>query len=346
MTVFPFLSIPVAAAVPPPQGGARITGVEHVNDRWDKVSVYSPSMDKVIVNDVFKAPKTGSPTFYLLPGIDGGDNLDPGASFAPGTKSWFGMTDIQGFFANKNVNVVSPLGGQFSWYTDWINDSSKQYQTYTTRELPPLINAEYKANGKNAVGGLSSTGGTAIDYAIQAPGLYKAVGSYSGFPSVSDPDEAQQVSLTLSGGGASAENMWGPLGRPRVGGARPVEERREVEGRRGIRRRVRRRGGRRRPAAPRIAEFHRRAHRGHRRGQHQAIRRCRDGRRGTGQLRRSTRGLPHMGPLRVGDARVMEHHHRPGAGGIATTDIGPAAPCGHRFSMAVAWALLSKPRHR
>ena len=100
------------------------------------------------------------------------------------------------------------------WYTDWINDSSKQYQTYTTRELPPLINAEYKANGKNAVGGLSSTGGTAIDYAIQAPGLYKAVGSYSGFPSVSDPDEAQQVSLTLSGGGASAENMWGPLGGP------------------------------------------------------------------------------------------------------------------------------------
>jgi diacylglycerol O-acyltransferase/trehalose O-mycolyltransferase len=214
MTVFPFLSIPVAAAVPPPQGGARITGVEHVNDRWDKVSVYSPSMDKVIVNDVFKAPKTGSPTFYLLPGIDGGDNLDPGASFAPGTKSWFGMTDIQGFFANKNANVVSPLGGQFSWYTDWINDSSKQYQTYTTRELPPLINAEYKANGKNAVGGLSSTGDTAIDYAIQAPGLYKAVGSYSGFPSVSDPDEAQQVSLTLSGGGATAENMWGPLGGP------------------------------------------------------------------------------------------------------------------------------------
>ena len=53
-------------------------------------------------------------TFYLLPGIDGGDNLDPGADFAPGTKSWFGFTDLQGFFGNKNVNVVSPLGGAFS----------------------------------------------------------------------------------------------------------------------------------------------------------------------------------------------------------------------------------------
>lgn len=171
-------------------------------------------MNKVVVNDVFKAPKPGAPTFYLLPGIDGGDDLDPGGTVPPGGKSWFGMTDIQGFFANKNVNVVSPLGGSFSWYTDWVNDGSRQYQMYMTKELPLLINAQYKTNGRNAIGGLSSTGGTAIDYAIQAPGVYRAVGSYSGFPSVSDPDEAQDVSLTLSGGGASAEAMWSPLGGP------------------------------------------------------------------------------------------------------------------------------------
>ena len=103
------------------------------------------------------------------------------------------MTDIQGFFGNKNVNVVSPLGGAFSWYTDWVDDRSKQYQTYMTKELPPLINAQYKTNGKNAVGGLSSTGGTAIDYAIQAPGLYRAVGSYSGFPAPSDPGAAERL---------------------------------------------------------------------------------------------------------------------------------------------------------
>jgi hypothetical protein len=78
-----------------------------VNDRWDKVSVYSPSMNKVVVNDVLKSPRSGAPTFYLLPGVDGGDNLDPGADFAPGTKSWFGFTDLQGFFGNKNVNVAA-----------------------------------------------------------------------------------------------------------------------------------------------------------------------------------------------------------------------------------------------
>lgn len=204
-------STPVAVADPPPQG-AHITGIQAVNPRWDKVSVFSPSMNKIVVNDVFKAPRSGAPTFYLLPGIDGGDNLDPGADFAPGTKSWFGFTDVQGFFANKNVNVVSPLGGAFSWYTDWVNDPSKQYQTYMTRELPPLINAQYKTNGRNAVGGLSSTGGTAVDYAIQMPGLYKAVGSYSGF--LTPSSGAQDISLTLSGGGANAGDMWGPPGGP------------------------------------------------------------------------------------------------------------------------------------
>jgi diacylglycerol O-acyltransferase/trehalose O-mycolyltransferase len=215
LTASALLSVPHAVAEPPnssPGGGAHITDIQHVNDRWDKVSVYSPAMDKVVVNDVLRSPRSGSPTFYLLPGIDGGDNLDPGANFAPGTKSWFGFTDLQGFFGNKNVNVVSPLGGQFSWYTDWINDRSKQYQTYMTRELPPLINAQYKTNGKNAVGGLSSTGGTAVDYAIQAPGLYRAVGSYSGF--LTPSSGAQNIALTLSSGGANADDMWGPQGGP------------------------------------------------------------------------------------------------------------------------------------
>ncbi|ORX01096.1 alpha/beta hydrolase [Mycolicibacillus trivialis] len=192
--------------------GAHITGIESVSDRWDKVSVYSPSMNKVIVNDVYKAPNSGAPVFYLLPGIDGGDNLDPGGSWAPGTKSWFGMADIPGFFGDRNVNVVSPLGGQFSWYTDWVNDPSKQYQTYMTQELPPLIDAQYNTNGRNAVGGLSSTGGTALDYAVQAPGRYQAAASYSGL--LTPADDRQQVAMTLMGGGASADNMWGPPGDP------------------------------------------------------------------------------------------------------------------------------------
>ena len=64
----------------------------------------------------------------------------------------------------------------------------------------------------NAVGGLSSSGGMTVDSAIQAPGLYRAVGSYSGL--LMPADDAQQVSLTLAGGGTSADAMWGPTGGP------------------------------------------------------------------------------------------------------------------------------------
>lgn len=207
IAVFSFLA-PQAAYADPPQG-ARITGVEPVNDRWVKVSVYSPSMDKVIVNDVFKAPGTASaPVFYLLNGIDGG--LD--------NKGWFGLTNVQGFFADKNVNVVSPIGGQNSYYTDWIADDPalgrNKWQTYLTQELPPVINQELKANGRNAVGGLSMSGGSALDLAIQAPGLYRGAGSYSGCPATSDPNQANQIALSLIPSGANAANMWGPLGGP------------------------------------------------------------------------------------------------------------------------------------
>jgi diacylglycerol O-acyltransferase / trehalose O-mycolyltransferase / mycolyltransferase Ag85 len=146
--------------------------------------------------------------FYLLNGIDGG--LD--------NKGWFGLTNIPGFFGNKNVNVVSPVGGQYSYYTDWIVDDPaigrNKWQTYLTKELPPVINRELNANGRNAIGGLSMSGSSALDLAIQAPGLYKGAGSYSGCPATSDPAHSGQIAITMIGGGANAANMWGPEGSP------------------------------------------------------------------------------------------------------------------------------------
>jgi diacylglycerol O-acyltransferase/trehalose O-mycolyltransferase len=207
------LAIALTVISPPaladPAATARITGIEQVNDRWQRISVYSPSMDKVIVNDVFRAPGNASaPTLYLLNGIDGGvDN-----------KGWFGLTDIPGFFGNKKVNVVSPIGGEYSYYTDWIADDPvlgrDKWQTYLTQELPPVINRELNTNGRNAIGGLSMSGGSALDLAIQAPGLYRAAGSYSGCPATSDAKQYNQIVLSLLPSGANADNMWGPQGSP------------------------------------------------------------------------------------------------------------------------------------
>jgi S-formylglutathione hydrolase FrmB len=201
---------PAAKAQPAAAGdGPRITGIEQVTDQWQKVSVYSPAMDQVIVNDVFRAPGNArAPIFYLLNGADGGED----------NAGWFGLTDIPGFFGDKRVNVVSPIGGRSSFYTDWIADDPalgrNKWQTYLTQELPPLMDRELNSNGLNAIGGLSMSGGAAIDLAIQAPGLYKAVGSYSGCPATSQGKQYTQTVLTVLGGGGNAANMWGPEGSP------------------------------------------------------------------------------------------------------------------------------------
>ena len=171
-------------------------------------------MDKVIVNDVFRAPaqRGRRPSLYLLNGSRWRDEDN---------KGWFGLTDIPGFFGDKRVNVVSPIGGKSSYYTDWIADDPSsapalgdKWQTYLTQELPPLMNRELNSNGLNAIGGLSMSGGAAIDLAIQAPGLYKAVGSYNGCPATSQGKQHTQTVLTVLGGGGNAVNMWGPEGSP------------------------------------------------------------------------------------------------------------------------------------
>ncbi|MDJ0114615.1 alpha/beta hydrolase-fold protein, partial [Rhodococcus erythropolis] len=76
------------------------------------------------------------PTLYLLNGAGGGEDR----------ATWQRQTDVNEFFADKNVNVVTPLEGAFSYYTDWVNDDPslgrQKWQTFLTQELPPVIDAE------------------------------------------------------------------------------------------------------------------------------------------------------------------------------------------------------------
>lgn len=51
-----------------------------------------------------------------------------------------------------------------------------------TRELPAVIDREFHGTGRDAIGGLSSTGAAALDIAGHAPYRFKAAASYSGCP--------------------------------------------------------------------------------------------------------------------------------------------------------------------
>lgn len=199
-----FAPAPVATAAPP---GVRLVREEQLDGRAMSIDVYSPAMDRVVTHRVIRAANgEPAPTLYLLTGIGGGlDGI-----------SWWHDTDVRRFFADKNVNVVMPLGGAYSMYTDWQADDPAigrhRWQTYLTRELPAVIDARLGATGRNAIAGVSMSGGSAVDLAIQAPERYQAVASYSGCPWTADAAGVAMVSAQVVRGGGNPGNMWGAPG--------------------------------------------------------------------------------------------------------------------------------------
>ncbi|GGC73269.1 esterase [Hoyosella rhizosphaerae] len=175
------------------------------------VNVFSPSMNRVIPIEVIRPADTSvpRPTLYLLNGAGGGED----------TATWSARTDADEFFADKNVNVITPIGGRLTYYTDWERDDPTlgrhKWQTFLTQELPPVIDAALGANGVNAIAGISTSATSVFNLAIARPGLFKAVGAYSGCAQTADPLGEAYIRTVVEGrGNADATNMWGPYGGP------------------------------------------------------------------------------------------------------------------------------------
>ena len=179
--------------------------------RFPVYLVHSPSMNREIGLQVIRAKDNSvpRPTLYLLNGAGGGED----------NATWTAQTDLAEFFADKNVNVVIPVGGKFSYYTDWKNDDPvlgrNMWTTFLTKELPPMVNQTLGTNGVNAIAGISMAGGSALALAESAPGLYKSVGSFSGCAETSTPRGREYVKLVVeTRGHGNTDNLWGPAGDP------------------------------------------------------------------------------------------------------------------------------------
>jgi diacylglycerol O-acyltransferase/trehalose O-mycolyltransferase len=204
ITVAISVSAGPSAAAP---SAAGVVGEEPLGGSATKIDVYSPSMDRVVTNRVIRAAGGGpAPTLYLITGAGGG---------ADGI-SWWDDTDVREFFADKHVNVVMPVGGGYSMYTDWLSDDPalgrNRWQTYLTQELPDLLDARLGATGRNAIAGVSMSAASALDLAIQAPQRYAAVASYSGCPWSADAAGIAFISAVVGRGGGNPGNMWGAPG--------------------------------------------------------------------------------------------------------------------------------------
>jgi S-formylglutathione hydrolase FrmB len=131
---------------------------------------------------------------------------------------------------------VVPIGGRFSYYTDWRNPDPvlgvNVWRTFLTQEIPPLMQAHLGSTGANTIAGLSSSGTSVLQLAIAAPGLYRGVASYSGCAQTSDPMGQRYVRTTVEvWGQGDADNMWGPDSDPEWVAQDPVVH---AEGLRGL----------------------------------------------------------------------------------------------------------------
>ncbi|MGC4963074.1 alpha/beta hydrolase [Gordonia sp. DT101] len=204
-------SAAASAAPEPDPAVSRIDTVIHDNKQQATAIVYSASMRRMVPITVLRPRDTSKPrpTFYLLNGAGGGED----------SATWAAKTDYVKFFADKNVNVVTPIGGAFSYYTDWRHDDPvlgrNKWQTFLTKELPPLIDKEFGTTKVNAIAGISMAGTSVLNLAIAAPHLYRSVAAYSGCARTSDPVGQAYIRMVVADRGqGNLDNMWGPVGGP------------------------------------------------------------------------------------------------------------------------------------
>jgi S-formylglutathione hydrolase FrmB len=179
--------------------------------RMEERMVHSEAMNRDIPIVTIRAKDNAenAPTIYLLNGADGGE----------GAANWLRQTNAVEFYGNQigDVNVVIPMEGAFSYYTDWEQPNAtldkggkkQAWETFLVQELPgPMESALGTSNPNRSIIGMSMTGSTTLVYGEKYSGFYDSIGAYSGCAATSG-EAARTVDIVLDRGNATYEQMWG-----------------------------------------------------------------------------------------------------------------------------------------
>ncbi|MBB5913591.1 S-formylglutathione hydrolase FrmB [Nocardia transvalensis] len=201
---------PQPQAEPEPPGVPEIDHVEPINDRLQRVFVKSPAMGRTVqVQILLPADRsTPRPTLYMLDGRSASNDYN----------NWIERGGALNFFGDKNVNVVFTIGGPAGYYTDWQRPDpilgKNMWETFLTKELPPLVDATFGGNGSNAVEGVSMGAEAAMMLVMRNTKLYRGVAAHSGcYAMGSDIGQAQARAVVRTYGG-EPDNMFGPQEDP------------------------------------------------------------------------------------------------------------------------------------
>lgn len=222
----------VATGTANAQGGSisyeKATAVEKVketelDDGRMIVSIWSDEMQAEVPN-IVDPPRDGNesaPVLYLINGAGGGED----------SATWQAQSDVQQFMADKDAWTVTPIGGAFSYYTDWekpdpdvqtkyaSDTHAMAFETYLAEDLPDLFESTYGGNTGDERGrslaAISMTATSVLTIAQNNPGRFDAIGSYSGCAETSTPIGHEAINIVTGlRGGANLDNMWGPYPGP------------------------------------------------------------------------------------------------------------------------------------
>lgn len=198
------------APTPPAVAGVKVTNTFWYSDRRVALWVYSPAMGTPIQVQILLArdwnaqPTAKFPQLLTLDGLRAQDDQS----------GWILNTNIEDFYKDKNVNVVMPIGGESSFYTDWQSpDNGKTYkwETFLTKELPSVLENDWRSTQVRGVQGLSMGGSAAMMLAARNPGFYKFAASYSGILQLSTIGMPQAIQFAVrDAGGYDSSKMFGP----------------------------------------------------------------------------------------------------------------------------------------
>ncbi len=176
---------------------------------WTTVHARAATIDYLMVpsaamgRDIPVAFMAGGPhAVYLLDAFNAGDTVS----------NWVTAGDAMTTLAGTGVSVAAPAGGAYSFYTNWEQDGSRQWETFLSDELPNWLAANRGlAPTAHAVVGASQGGTAALTLAAFHPGRFRYAGSMSGFltPSNTTLNGAITAGM-MQFGGVDTRNMWGP----------------------------------------------------------------------------------------------------------------------------------------
>ncbi|GAB4582340.1 hypothetical protein Ntsu_01720 [Nocardia sp. IFM 10818] len=160
----------------------------------------------LLPRDWYSQPDMRFPTLLMLDGLRAGDDQS----------GWTKDAGAEAFYADKNITVVLPVGGMSSWYTDWRRpDNGKTYkwETFLTKELPPLLDQGWRTTNVRGVTGLSMGGSAAMTLAARNQGFVRYAASFSGTLTTTTLGMPQAIAYSMrDAGGYDADAMWGPPG--------------------------------------------------------------------------------------------------------------------------------------